>query len=343
MPTSRVSLPSLIVHPDINTLSRGDWLELRREGIGGSDAGTVMGVNPYSTLRDLYYDKIGCSTANEEDGWVAKEYGHLLEDLVARVFAKKTGFTVWQDNAMYAHPEYPFMLANLDRMTRDMTGVECGLECKTGNPNTRFRWDNNKVPFWYEVQVRHYMAVRNLDRFYIACLFGNNESEFVWRRIDRDLEFEASLMEMEDYFWHENVQKHIPPDYTEKPDLCLDSIKQYFASLSSRKATFHFPATYSYGFKEVIRLKEEAKGLESKKKAIQEEIKGLTAELSEVMGMPGTGVCIAAGKRYELVYKQDERTVFQKPSVEKLKANYPDIYDSLCETKTSVKLDISEM
>ena len=44
----------------------------------------------------------------------------------------------------------------------------------------------------YEWQCRHYMAVKNLDTAYCACLFGNSENDFVFRRIDRDLDFEEN-------------------------------------------------------------------------------------------------------------------------------------------------------
>ena len=30
-------------------LTHDEWLDLRKTGIGGSDAGTILGVNPYSS------------------------------------------------------------------------------------------------------------------------------------------------------------------------------------------------------------------------------------------------------------------------------------------------------
>ena len=30
-------------------LTHDEWLQLRKSGIGGSDAGTILGVNPYSS------------------------------------------------------------------------------------------------------------------------------------------------------------------------------------------------------------------------------------------------------------------------------------------------------
>ena len=77
-----------------NELSREEWLEFRRQGIGGSDAAAVLGISPFRTGVDLYYDKLGQSVEDDEQNWVAKEMGTVLEDLVARIFAKKTGLKV---------------------------------------------------------------------------------------------------------------------------------------------------------------------------------------------------------------------------------------------------------
>ena len=38
-------------------MSRQEWLKLRKEGIGGSDAGAICGLNPYSSPMSIYQDK----------------------------------------------------------------------------------------------------------------------------------------------------------------------------------------------------------------------------------------------------------------------------------------------
>ena len=73
---------------DISNLSREDWLEYRKKGIGGSDVAAIMGISPFATIRDLFYNKTGVQPViqeEEESNWVAKEVGHRLEDLVAEI------------------------------------------------------------------------------------------------------------------------------------------------------------------------------------------------------------------------------------------------------------------
>lgn len=187
---------------DTSTLSRSEWLDFRRKGIGGSDAAAVYGVSPWKTGRDLYYEKIGKEPVREdESNWVALEYGHRLEDLVAKIFTFKTGIPAFEDRAMYAHGLFPFMLADVDFLITLPDGSTGILECKTTAMSNKEQWEDGAVPFHYELQVRHYLAVMNLDVAYIACLYGNNDASFAYQRIERDLEAEEDLIQREKEFW----------------------------------------------------------------------------------------------------------------------------------------------
>ena len=122
---------------DTATLTNEDWLQWRKKGIGGSDVAAALGLSPYRTARELYFDKIGVEPVIEqEDKSIMFEIGHLLEDVVAQIFAKKTGFTVVRDQMMYQHPLFPFMLADVDRFLELPGGKRGILECKTSA--TRF-------------------------------------------------------------------------------------------------------------------------------------------------------------------------------------------------------------
>lgn len=179
-----------LVLVETENLSRDEWLAYRRRGIGGSDAAAVLGISPFRTGRDLYFDKRGIAVPDDEENWVAKEVGNLLEDLVARIFSKKTGLQVFKRPYMFQHPHYPWMLADLDYLVELPDGTFAILECKTTNYNARDKWWSDgveTVPVYYEAQGRHYMAVVNLSRVYFCCLYGNNEDEVIIRHIDRDM------------------------------------------------------------------------------------------------------------------------------------------------------------
>ena len=109
--------PKVLVSTE--ALTEQEWLTYRRQGIGGSDVAAILGISPFRTARDLYDDKLNIASAVDDTGnWVALEMGHLLEPLVAQIFTKKTGLEVFQIKKMFQHPQYPFMLADVDYFVR---------------------------------------------------------------------------------------------------------------------------------------------------------------------------------------------------------------------------------
>ena len=80
-------------------LTRLEWLELRREGIGGSDASVVMGENPYRSILQLWEEKTGRKEITDE-GNEHTYWGTLMEDVIRHEFMKRTGLKVRQKHFM---------------------------------------------------------------------------------------------------------------------------------------------------------------------------------------------------------------------------------------------------
>ena len=45
-------------------LSEEKWLAYRRKGIGGSDVAALLGISPWRTARDLFYDKLNIAVVS---------------------------------------------------------------------------------------------------------------------------------------------------------------------------------------------------------------------------------------------------------------------------------------
>lgn len=135
MENAKCYAPQILVGTE--GLPREQWLEYRRKGIGGSDAAAVLGISPFRTGRDLYYDKLNIVTADDAENWVQLEVGTLLEPLVAKIFAHKTGYKIYRRPFMFRHPQYPWMLADLDYMVELPDGTSAILEIKTTNYNAK--------------------------------------------------------------------------------------------------------------------------------------------------------------------------------------------------------------
>ena len=110
----------------VKDITHDEWLALRRTGIGGSDAATVVGLNPYSSPYYLFCDKRG--ELAEKADTEAMRQGRDLEQYVADRWMERTGKKCKRNNYMWRSTKWPFMLADIDR---EVVGENAGLECKT--------------------------------------------------------------------------------------------------------------------------------------------------------------------------------------------------------------------
>jgi putative phage-type endonuclease len=201
----------MTVLADTRNMDRDEWLAARTKGIGGSDAAAIAGLSPWRTPIQVWMEKTGQIVSPDLTDNEAVYWGTVLEDLVAKEFAKRTGFWVQRRNAILVHPEHEFMIGNIDRLVRPERGVgEWGvLEVKTTSEYAKDQWSEDEVPAHYLIQLQHYLAVTGYIYGYFAVLIGGNKYRHF--RVERDDELIAHLIEIETKFWNENVLKHIPP------------------------------------------------------------------------------------------------------------------------------------
>jgi putative phage-type endonuclease len=193
-------------------LPREDWLAVRKQGIGSSDAGAAVGLNPYKSQLELWLEKTGRDAAlpkiDPQDEESPAYWGNVLEPIVAWHYSKRTGKKVRRINAVLQHPdpELPWMLANIDREVIGADDVQI-LECKTAGINGARLWKEG-VPEYVQLQVMHQLAVTGKQAADVAVLLGGQHLEI--HRIDRDEQMIARLIELERKFW-QYVQTDTPP------------------------------------------------------------------------------------------------------------------------------------
>lgn len=175
-------------------MPREEWLEYRRKSIGGSDAASILGLNPYSSPYSVWADKLGVIPEKEDSE--AMRLGRDLEDYVAKRFTEATGKKVRRENHILINPDYPFAHANVDRV---IIGEDAGLECKTTSTLNLKRFKNGEFPETYYVQCVHYMMITGAKRWYLAVLVLGRE--FMHFTIERDEDEIAALAQSEEAFW----------------------------------------------------------------------------------------------------------------------------------------------
>jgi len=205
-------------------LPREDWLAIRKQGIGSSDAAAAVGLNPYKSQLELWLEKTG------RDGNLPKidphsedsptYWGNILESIVAAHYTKRTGRRVRRINAVLQHPDpsLPWMLANIDREVTGSSEVQI-LECKTAGINGARLWKEG-VPEYVQLQVMHQLAVTGKQAADVAVLLGGQHLEI--HRIERNEILITRLIELERHFWH-YVETDTPPpaDGSASADLAL--------------------------------------------------------------------------------------------------------------------------
>ena len=278
------------------------WLRLRKSGIGGSDAGAICGVNPFSNAMKVFKDKT--SEEIEEQDNEAIRIGHDLENYVAQRFTEATGLKVRKSNFMYRSTEHPFMIADVDRL---VVGEDAGLECKTASAYNADKWADGDIPLHYVMQCYHYMAVTGKRVWYIAAVILGRE--FTYRKLEWDDELIGRLISIEDNFWNNHVVKGIipPPDGSK---VCDEVIQQYFHT--AKKAS----AIKLVGFDEKLRRREEILGfiseLQAEQKQIEQEVKLFMQENE-----------LASSEAFRVTWKNIDST---KLDAKRIKEEKPELY-----------------
>lgn len=193
-------------------LEREEWLNIRKKGIGSSDAAAAVGLNPYKSQLELWMEKTGRDAElpqlDPTDDTSPAFWGTLLEPIVASHYTKKTSNRVRRINAVLQHadPELSWMLANIDREVIGVDDVQI-LECKTAGINGSRLWKEG-VPEYVQLQVMHQLAVTGKQAADVAVLLGGQNLEIY--RIERDETMIAQLIELERQFWN-YVETDTPP------------------------------------------------------------------------------------------------------------------------------------
>lgn len=194
----------------------------RMTGLGGSDIGAILGMNPYRTPYQVWMEKTGRADAVESS--LAARWGIYAEEFVAREYSDRTGAKVQRYNAMLRHPAAP-LIGHVDRLVipdgakvaawRKEIRTDLGLECKTvsafavGRDSEWGQAGTDEVPRRYLLQVATYQALTGCQHWDLAALIGN--TDFRVYHFTRDADLEGYLLEEASRWWRDYVIADTPP------------------------------------------------------------------------------------------------------------------------------------
>ena len=207
-----------LVYTSTVEMSPDDWLGFRGRGIGASEVGYIMGLSPYKSNVELFYEKIGEKLGYNLEN-IAMFMGTEMENFIANLwqfwggdesslienFRKGEKIRSMQKvNAYIQNKKYPHIFVSLDRRINkyDERGNGC-LEIKTISGFEADKWEG-EIPPSHIVQVQTQMlvtqwkfgelAVLRDGRFFDVYPFEQHkgiqraivkETTDFWRRVER--------------------------------------------------------------------------------------------------------------------------------------------------------------
>ncbi len=262
-------------------MPREEWLDVRKRGIGSSDAAAAVSLNPYKSQLELWMEKTGRDGSlpklDPQDEESPAYWGNILEPIVAQHYSKRTGKRVRRINAVLQHPDpgLPWMLANIDREVIGADDVQL-LECKTAGVNGARLWKEG-VPEYVQLQVMHQLAVTGKQAADVAVLLGGQHLEI--HRIERDEQMIARLIELERRFWQYVITDTPPP--ADGSDSADQALRCLYPEDSGKVVDFSHNPTLSVAYVELKAVRQNISQQEKREAQLKQTLQQAMGEASK--------------------------------------------------------------
>ncbi len=323
------------------------WLECRMHGpkgdipytVGGSDVAAIFGVSPWTTPLELWMIKKGRMKPAVKANANQLEMGHLLEPIAAHFYAKKTGNTVTDDTYMYQHADHSYALADFDRRFIRASDGEPGiLECKSCTYHNASSWADGSFPLYYELQLRFYLAVADVNIGAFSAVWGNNpDNDLAIPEIERDKAKEDMIFEkLDEWIW--SLENDKPPTMADvAPKLALESLARIYGSSVAGLPTVEFPPKYEKTLRAIAELQGQVAEHNEEIKKCKKEIEAHSVRIAELMKEHEHGILETTKDKLliDFVTKKSKRV-----DTTKLKKEYPSIHADMLKESESRKLEV---
>lgn len=201
-------------------LTRDDWLEWRRLGVGGSDVAAICGLSTFGSPTSVYYDKVGLAPEEAENE--AMRWGRLLEEPIAAEFTERTGLhvaapqgIVWDDEHIHRRVTLDGLIfEHVDRDERvELVEALGTIQIKTTGDNS---WDN-EIPDRIQLQCQWELGVCGLAHCWLVVLHMGFGRHLAIYEVAADPAVFDRLTAIVDRFWNDHVLAQNPPPADSNP------------------------------------------------------------------------------------------------------------------------------
>ena len=337
-----------IILCDTAGMTNERWLDCRMHGpkgnipftVGGSDVAAIFGLSPWTTPLELWMIKMGRAKPQKKLNSNQLTMGHQLEPLAAYWFEQMTGNKVQDDTNLYQHADHPYALANFDRrFTRSTDGKSGILECKSCTYHNASHWANDSYPIYYELQLRFYLAVADVDIGAFAALWGNNpDSDMAFPFLERDQAKEDMIFErLDEWIW--SLENDKPPTMSGvAPKLALESLARIYGPSVPGTPTIEIGRKYESKLRRIAALEEKVAECTAEADRYRKEIAAHSVQIAELMKEHEHGVLETTTDK--LLIDFVTKTTRRVDSAE-LKKKYPTVHADVLRASESRKLHVT--
>jgi predicted phage-related endonuclease len=144
--------------------------EIRRSAIWSGDSRKVAN----GKMVDVILEKQGKKEIPDLSGVEAVQFGHIMQPLIGRLAQDKLKIELKDADYAITHPSHDWFRSHFDFVSAD-GGVL--VEAKNYNAAVRSKFDpdTNRIPAADYAQLIHEAACHNVNRIFLAVLFGGQE------------------------------------------------------------------------------------------------------------------------------------------------------------------------
>lgn len=221
-----------------------EWHMIRSQGIGGSEIGTILGLNPWESAYTLFHKKLGLIEDNIDNNWAIR-FGKAFEAPILGLFGEEHTYLNLYKVGTFVNDTKPWMHANPDSIAEHKETKELKIvEVKTA----RTSWA--ELPPHYEAQVMWYMHVTGIRKAVVVGVNGMTYQEY---EVEYD-EFIGKLYEERaEAFWNA-ITEQVAPDWDGSKST-FETVRQLHPDISDESVDLH---TFGYKLKEAQQKHEQS-------------------------------------------------------------------------------------
>ena len=171
----------------------------REKGIGSSDIGTILGINPWSTAYDLWLRRT--KQVPDIKGNEAMDLGSALEVPILALASKRLDAKIVRPRSVFVGA-HKYMRANLDGMIGSTARGSPIVEAKTTGMSSAWGDEGSSdVPEYVKAQVMYQMMCSSSQTAHIACLVGDRGFKLKMFRVEYDSDYAQHILDAVVRFW----------------------------------------------------------------------------------------------------------------------------------------------